>query len=56
LIQYEKAKQRAPVKNLPPEKLRTKTERDVEKSINEDFEKQAAMIRDKFRNKREAKQ
>ena len=52
LIQYEKAKQRAPVKNLPPERLRQKTEKDVEKSINEDFEKQAAVIREKFRNKR----
>ena len=53
LIQYEKAKQRAPVKNLPPERLRQKTEKDVEKSINEDFEKQAAIIREKFRNKME---
>jgi len=56
LIQYEKAKQRAPVKSLPPEKLRQKTERDTEKSKIDDFEKQAAAIREKFRKKREAKQ
>jgi len=56
LIQYEKAKQRAPVKSLPPEKLRTKTQRDVERSINEGFEKKAAKIREKFKNKKEVKQ
>ncbi len=56
LIQYEKAKQRAPVKSLPPAKLRQKTERDIEKSNIDDFEKRAAAIREKFRNKREVKQ
>ncbi|HPK54189.1 MAG TPA: hypothetical protein PK114_06975 [Smithellaceae bacterium] len=56
LIQYEKAKQRAPVKSLPPEKLRTKTQRDIEKSIHQDFEKKAAKIREKFKNKKEVRQ
>ena len=56
LIAYQTAKKRAPVKSLPPAKLQAKTEKDVEKSINDDFEKKAAAIREKFRNKREVKQ
>lgn len=56
LIVYETAKKRAPVKSPPPAKLRAKTDRDIEKSNIDDFEKKAAIIREKFRNKREVKQ
>jgi hypothetical protein len=41
---------------LEPAKLREKTEKDIEKSNINEFEKQAAIIREKFKNKREAKQ
>lgn len=56
LIAYQTAKKRAPVKSLEPAKLRQKTERDIEKSNINEFEKQAAIIREKFKNKREVKQ
>ena len=51
LIQYEKARQRAPVKSLPPKRLHEKTERDVEKSRLSDFEVQAAKVREKLKSK-----
>ncbi|OPY88824.1 MAG: hypothetical protein A4E71_00220 [Smithella sp. PtaU1.Bin162] len=56
LIAYQTAKKRAPVKSPPPSKLQAKTERDIEKSNLDDFEKRAAVIREKFQNKREVKQ
>lgn len=56
LIAYQTAKKRAPVKSPPPSKLQAKTERDIEKSNIDDFEKRAAKVREKFRNKRESKQ
>lgn len=49
LIAYQTAKKRAPVKSLTPSKLREKTERDVEKSTYQEFEKKAAAIREKFK-------
>jgi hypothetical protein len=55
LIVYQTARKRAPVKSLPPSKLQAKTERDIEQSNIDDFEKQAAIIREKFKTKKEAK-
>lgn len=52
LIAYQTAKKRAPVKSLPPAKLQEKTERDIEKSDIEDFEKKAAAIREKYQKRR----
>jgi hypothetical protein len=49
LIVYQTAKKRAPVKSLPPSKMREKTGRDIEKSIHQEFEKKAAVIREKFK-------
>jgi len=51
LIQYQKAKQRAPILSPPPAKLRAKTAKDVEKSRLSDFEEKAAKIREKFKKK-----
>lgn len=51
LIQYEKARQRAPVKSLPPRKLHEKTERDVEKSRFADFERESAKVRARLQSK-----
>ena len=48
LIQYETAKQRAPVQSPAPAKLREKTHRDIEKNVAIDFEKKAAKIREKY--------
>jgi hypothetical protein len=56
LIAYQTAKKRAPVKSPPPAKLQAQTAKDIEKSNINEFEKQAAVIREKFRNKREVKQ
>lgn len=48
LIAYETAKKRAPVKSPSPSKLQENTQRDIEKSKNQEFEKKAAAIREKF--------
>lgn len=55
LIAYQTAKKRAPVKSPPPAKLQEKTEKDIEKSNIDDFEKRAAKIREKYQNKKEVK-
>lgn len=48
LIAYQTAKKRAPIKSLEPAKLREKTAKDIEKSNINEFEKQAAIIRQQF--------
>ena len=56
LIAYQTAKKRAPVKSPPPAKLQAQTAKDIEKSNINEFEKQAAIIREKIKNKKEVKQ
>lgn len=53
LINYETPKKRAPVSSLPPEKLREKTAKDVEKSRLSDFEEKAKRIRGKYEKRGE---
>ena len=52
LIQYQKAKQRAPVKSPTPSQLHQKSIVSVEKSKIEEFEKKAAVIREKLKNQK----
>jgi len=49
LIQYERAKKRAPVESPPPSELRKKAEREAEKTTVAEFEKKAELIRKKYR-------
>lgn len=56
LIAYQTAKKRAPVKSLEPAKLREKTAKDIEKSKINEFEKQAAKIREAHQKRNEVKQ
>lgn len=48
LIQYERAKSRAPVKSPSPKKLQEQSQKDLEKSNLENFEVKAAKIREKY--------
>ncbi len=48
LIQYERAKQRAPIKSPTAGQLQRKSERDIEKAKIEDFERKADEIRKKW--------
>lgn len=49
LIAYQTAKKRAPVKSLPPAKLRQKTANDIEANNAAEFEAKAAEILKKYR-------
>ena len=54
LIQYQKAKQRAPVKSKTPSQLYAQSISSVEKAISEEFEKKANQIRKKLKTKKES--
>ena len=48
LIAYQKAKARAPVASLAPEKLRLKTDRDIEESAAAEYAAKVAKILKKY--------
>jgi len=53
LIQYQKAKQRAPVKSKTPSQLHKQSISSVEKAASDEFEKKANQIRGKLKSKKE---
>jgi glycine cleavage system H lipoate-binding protein len=52
LIQYERAKQRAPVKSPPRGQLQTREKKAVEQAVSAEFERRAAEIREELSKKR----
>ena len=55
LIQYERAKTRAPVASPAPAELQKKTARDIEGAIRADFERKAIAIEEKLKSKKGGK-